>query len=177
VNDLCNSRHRNVQIERKPIHAELKGFHKLHAQNLARMDGRKAFLRLSHEFPLVIVDDLYVVGVPFSPSEAQAPLVVDPDAVLSLSAAMQGFQAISRWRPQVTQIGGAVQLPKFSPCNALDGPKTSARLTPVKSPGFGGAERLNHQIRLTRLAFNVKRYPYAFRNDLIVKQTEQTGLL
>jgi hypothetical protein len=32
---------------------------------------------------LMVVDDLYIVGVTISPDEADAPLVVDADAVLS----------------------------------------------------------------------------------------------
>ena len=31
----------------------------------------------------MVVDDLYIVGVTISPDEADAPLVIDADAVLS----------------------------------------------------------------------------------------------
>jgi hypothetical protein len=36
---------------------------------------------------LMVVDDLYIVGVAISPDEADAPLVVDADAILSGSIA------------------------------------------------------------------------------------------
>jgi hypothetical protein len=146
VHDLRNARYRDMKIEREPVHAELKRFHELGAQNLARMDGWKAFLRLRHECPLVIIDDLYVVGVPFAPNKAQTPLVVDPNAVLSLSVAMQGFQAISRRRCQVSQFRGGIHLPKLPARDTLDCLKAPARLPRVKSPGFRGAERLNHNL-------------------------------
>ncbi len=61
----------------------------------------------------MIIHDLDIVCVPFAPNEADTPLVVDPDAVLPLSVAVQGFQAISRRRYQVSQFRGAVQLPKL----------------------------------------------------------------
>jgi len=64
--------------------------------------------------------------------------------MLPLSVAMQCFQAIAGRSCQVAQFGGAVQLPKLSPCDALDSLKAAARLPTVKSPGFGAAERLDH---------------------------------
>jgi len=45
----------------------------------------------------MIVDDLYVVGVTSFPPETDAPLVVDPDTVLTLAIALQSLQAIRRW--------------------------------------------------------------------------------
>src|SRR5580704_7689904 len=51
VNDLRNTRHRNVEIERQPIHAELKRLHELCAQNFAGMDGTKRPSDLSHVRP------------------------------------------------------------------------------------------------------------------------------
>jgi hypothetical protein len=105
----------------------------------------------------MIVDDLNVVGVPLAPDEAEPPLVVDSDAALSLSVAVQCLQAISRRRNKVPQFRGAVQLPKLPPRDMLDGLKTPARKPMVKSPGFGRAERLNHGMIVLRIAFNVKR--------------------
>jgi len=93
----------------------------------------------------VIIHYLDIVCVPFAPEEADTPLVIDPDAVLSLSVAMQGFQAISRRRHQVTQFRGAVQLPKLPAGIPLDRLKSPTQLPTVKPLGFRGAERLNHK--------------------------------
>jgi hypothetical protein len=146
VNDFRNARHRDMKIEREPVHAELKRLHELRAQNFAGMNGRKALLSFSHEYPLVIVDDLNVAGVPLAPDEAETPPIVDPDAVLSLSVAVQRFQTISRRRHQVSQFRRAVQLPEFPTRDMLDSLKTSTWKPMVKSPGFGRAERLNHNM-------------------------------
>jgi len=47
-------------------------------------------------FVLVIIGDFNFVGVVAFPMEADAPLVVDADAVLPESVAAQGFQAVAR---------------------------------------------------------------------------------
>ena len=46
----------------------------------------------------VIIDDLDVEGVAVLPAEADAPLIVDPDTVLTLSVARELLQSISRRR-------------------------------------------------------------------------------
>jgi hypothetical protein len=90
------------------------------------------------------VDNFHVVSVPFTPSEADTPLVIDPNAVLSPSAAMKRFQPLAWRRHQVSQLRCAVQLPKLPARDMLDRLKPSARLPIMKSPGFRGAERLDH---------------------------------
>src|SRR5580704_11672266 len=93
---------------------------------------------------LMIVDDLNFVSVALAPNKTKPPLVVDSDAVLSFSIAMQRFQTISRRRHQVSQFSSAVQLPKLPARVMFDRLKPSARQPVVKSPSIGGAERLNH---------------------------------
>jgi len=43
----------------------------------------------------MIVDDLYIIGVSIMPPKANAPLIVNSDAVLSQSVSAQRFQPIS----------------------------------------------------------------------------------
>jgi hypothetical protein len=93
--------------------------------------------------PLVIVHDLDFVSIALAPNEAQTPLAVNANAVLSLSAAMQSFQAISGGRCPIAQFRGAVQLPELAPRDVLDRLKAAARLPAVKSLGFRAAERLD----------------------------------
>jgi len=49
----------------------------------------------------VIVHDLNFVSIALPPHEAQTPLVVNPDTMLPLALAAQGFQSISRRRCQI----------------------------------------------------------------------------
>jgi hypothetical protein len=92
----------------------------------------------------VIVHDLNFVSIPLAPDEAQTPLVVNPNAVLPPSVAMQSFQAISGRCCQIAQFRGAIQLPELAPRDVLDRLKAAARLPAVKSLGFRAAERLDH---------------------------------
>jgi hypothetical protein len=49
VDDLGNSRHWHAKIKRQSVHTEPERLHELGAEDFAGMDGRKEFLRLSHE--------------------------------------------------------------------------------------------------------------------------------
>ncbi len=93
----------------------------------------------------MVVHDLSIVGVPVAPDEAQTPLVVDPYTVLALAVTMQSFQAITRRSCHISQLRGAVQLPKLPARDALNGLKAPARLPLVKSLSLRAAERLDHE--------------------------------
>jgi len=49
----------------------------------------------------MVVNNLDVVGFSLDPGEADAPLIVYANAILSLSAAAQFFQMISRRNPEI----------------------------------------------------------------------------
>ena len=107
---------------------------------------------------LVVVHDLNVVCVAVAPNEAESPLIVDTNTMLSLPITTQCFQAVARWRDQVAQFRRTVQLSEFSARDPLDCLKSAHRLPVVKPPGFGAAERLNHYFIVFWITFNVKRY-------------------
>ena len=44
----------------------------------------------------VVVNDLHLLWSGVGPHEADPPLVVDPDAVLTSSIALQGFEPVTR---------------------------------------------------------------------------------
>lgn len=62
-----------------------------------------------------IVDDFDIRSVPslVLPDEIDAPLLVNPDAMLAGPITLQGFQAISRRGHQVFEPGGSVQHLQF----------------------------------------------------------------
>lgn len=69
---------------------------------------------------LVIIDDLDRMRSVVSPNETDAPLVIDPDGVLSGSIPLQRFQAIA-WRyPQRQQADGCVKHQELATRDALD---------------------------------------------------------
>lgn len=67
--------------------------------------------RVERRPALVIVNDLDVVSIAIAPTEAQPPLVIDANAVLTLTVSLQGFEPIPWWAIHVVQDDGAVQLP------------------------------------------------------------------
>ena len=104
----------------------------------------------------MVVDDLDVVGVAFRPPEADAPLIVDANAVLSLSIATERFQAVA-WRraQEIKGVSGVDQeqlsLGLSPNCEPLAG-------TPAREERLGRtvAEALDHCVILECETFNVK---------------------
>jgi hypothetical protein len=74
----------------------------------------------------VIVHDFYVVAVTVAPDKADAPLVVDPDRVLTLSLSSQGLQSIARRRSQDSQLSRGVKLQQFAQGHSFDGTEALA---------------------------------------------------
>jgi hypothetical protein len=58
-------------------------------------------------FPSVVIDDLDQFGAAVAPDEADAPLIVDSDAMLAASVASQGFEAITGQCPQVHELAAS----------------------------------------------------------------------
>jgi hypothetical protein len=68
----------------------------------------------------VIVDNLDFVGIPVSPLETDAPLIIDTNAMLAQPIAYQFFQAIGWRASQVLQRSGVVEHAQFTQGNLLD---------------------------------------------------------
>jgi hypothetical protein len=76
-----------------------------------------------HAFPLVIIHDFNVIGVPFAPRKTNPPLVIDADAMLALSITFQALQSVSgqcQERPQIRRGVKHIQFPKGLPLNGLE---------------------------------------------------------
>ena len=54
----------------------------------------------------VVIDDFDVVGIAVFPAEADAPLLIDPDAELSVAASFECFQAVGGRNFQTLQNDG-----------------------------------------------------------------------
>lgn len=51
----------------------------------------------------VVVNDLHLLRSGVGPHEADPPLVVDPDAVLTRSIAFEGLEPVPRWDAEVLE--------------------------------------------------------------------------
>jgi len=68
----------------------------------------------------MVINDFNVIGATFLPTEADAPLMVDPDTVAALAVTLQRFQPVCGWDPQVFQNRRAVEHAELAPGNLLD---------------------------------------------------------
>jgi len=95
----------------------------------------------------VVVHDLDVVRIAAVPSEADPPLVVDPDAVLACAIAAQPFQAVSRRHAKIVQPRRGIQHPELSQSHLLNPCSEPANRPTVEEPlGFPISEALDHGI-------------------------------
>ena len=92
----------------------------------------------------MVVDDLHIVGISVTPDKADAPLIVDANAVLPSAVTFERFQVITRGRGQITKLRGNIQLPEFPLRHPLEGPKPLEAQPGMKQLGLFQPERLNH---------------------------------
>ena len=60
----------------------------------------------------MIISILDLFGATFGPTKTQAPLVVDPDAVLSRTISFERFESVARRYSQVIELCCRFQLPQ-----------------------------------------------------------------
>jgi hypothetical protein len=107
----------------------------------------------------VVIDDFDLLGASIPPYEAEAPLVIDPDAVLTRTVSAQRLQPISGWSSQIAQFLRIMNLPQFSLRRSLDLVRQPPSEPAVEqSLGLSVGKRTDHPMVLyTRYVHNVKR--------------------
>ncbi len=68
----------------------------------------------------MVIHNFDIMSISITPDEADSPLVIDPDAMLSLSISFQRLKAVSRWDEQEVQVRCGVKLDKFAESPPLD---------------------------------------------------------
>lgn len=92
----------------------------------------------------MIIDDLDIEGVARFEPEADAPLVVDTNAPLSLSLALERFEPVARRHSQVFDSSRGVQHREFPHRHGLDADKSFYPFAVKQIFGFTAFERFNH---------------------------------
>jgi hypothetical protein len=105
----------------------------------------------------VIVHDLDIFSASVCPTEAQAELIVYPDALLPGAITFQGFESIAGRHPQIVQSARDLQLPQFASRHVCDVREPTDSLASRKSLRVGALERLDHEWIVTWRMINVKR--------------------
>src|SRR5437870_1958893 len=112
--------------------------------------GSRCFLAIA--ISSVIVDNLDVVRVSVLPAKADAPLVVDANAVLTLSAAAQRLEPIAGRDGQVLKRACSMQVQKLPPCLSLDRAKPGDEVVVEEPGGVAVCERSDHPRSILRIA-------------------------
>jgi hypothetical protein len=111
---------------------------------------------------LVIVDDLDVERVAVIPVEADPPLIIDPDAMLTLPISREFFQAIPGRHFEVAQRISRVQQEELLQGRSVNILWELSRALAIEDPlGLFVSEAPNHGAIITLRVNNVKRYVIA----------------
>lgn len=62
----------------------------------------------------MVVNDFHIVGIPFCPNKTDTPLLVNPNAPLSLAIFLESLQMIGRKLPQIVEGSGDVERNQLS---------------------------------------------------------------
>jgi len=93
----------------------------------------------------VIVDDLDVMRVGSEPAEADAPLIVDSDAVLASPVPGEFLKAVRRRDAKVEEAGCGIKHDEFAKGNSLKVKRHSANPLPFEETlGVSIAETADH---------------------------------
>lgn len=80
----------------------------------------------------MVINDLDLKGITAFPYEADAPLLIDPDAVLPLSVGMQSLKAVGRWNAQGFKDTHRIENLKFNPGRSLNCLRQLGGKTPME---------------------------------------------
>jgi hypothetical protein len=91
----------------------------------------------------VIVHNLNIVGLAVTPNEADSPLIVDPDAVLTRSTPFQCLQTITGRDAKVFKTAGCVKIQEPAACYTLNRIEPAHKAILEQSLGVFARERSN----------------------------------
>jgi len=138
------------------VAAKLERRHELLAQNLAGVDGG---VRADHwAFPSVVIDDFNIFGIAVFPAEAHPELVVDPDAPLAATVALEGFQPVAGRGTEGVDGYGRIQHGELALGRADDIGREALRGLPLPHQfGRPALEALDHGLNVSPHDTNIKR--------------------
>jgi hypothetical protein len=102
----------------------------------------------------MVIDDLDLFRRAFAPDEADSPLTVDPDAMLTLPVAAQSLEPVSWNYRHILQYPGVVEHPKLPPCHRSNVAESAALPAAEELFGLLAAERLDHSGSITWAPLN-----------------------
>ena len=141
AHDIVHARCGHAQRLRDRMRSKPKRLEELFPQHFTGVDGT----HLVHAcLRLVVVDNLDPIRPGIGPDEADAPLVVDANAVLALAVAFQRLEAITRRRLQILQRICVVEHLKLASRDTLDIGEPGNALAAMKRFGIRRIEGADH---------------------------------
>jgi hypothetical protein len=83
----------------------------------------------------VVISDLYIERISLFPDETDSPLVIDPDAVLTCTLFLKGFEMVTTIDRQHPEVSRSIQHQKLAARRLLDRLKSDYGL--IVEDGFG----------------------------------------
>ena len=96
----------------------------------------------------MVVKHINVEGVTATPAEADAVLIVDPHAVLSLPVALQGLKPIAREGPKILDLPRGVDLKELALRYPRDAAKSARGFAEEESLRVLASERPGHPVNV-----------------------------
>jgi hypothetical protein len=176
MNNLVNPSRWDTDILGDSILRNSHWLEEIVKQDLARVDRRK--LSSCHKGVLVVVNDLYIMGVAILPTEANAPLVIDADAVLAAPSTFEFLQSIARKYSQIGQCLSGVQRDHAARCTCYED-CVSARARHEPRGYKRGRQRTRNQLSIAPLSLcsmNIITHPTACGKAPVRVQTSRSFL-
>src|SRR5215210_7476010 len=93
----------------------------------------------------MVIHNLDIEAVPPTPFEAEAPLVVDADAVLPLAVSVESFQAVTGDQRKIRQADRRVEGFQLAPSRPLEGLEAADEPILEESLCVPASEGLDHR--------------------------------
>jgi hypothetical protein len=105
----------------------------------------------------MVVNDFDFVRMSSAPYEADAPLIVDTNAVLSLSIPFQALEAVSWQRGQRSDLRSGIEDVQFAKRRAFDCLEPACTLPVREALGIRAAEGPDHHTKTYCFPFHVEQ--------------------
>ncbi len=155
MHNFIDAPRRHANVCSQSVLADIHRLQKFVRQNLTWMDGRKVSFHVAS--PSVVVNYFNLKRIIALPLETDAPLVIDPDTVLSRSIAAERFQPVPRRDAKRFKVRGRIEHKQLHGGRFLNVLRELLGEPSLKqSFRLSGSKSLDHGYLLTHCVNNVK---------------------